>query len=79
MSRVDRQVGRQFYHRHGVSRGLLAPVDTNGTSKLGHNNFFGNDVYAALLAAATCMAFEILKCLRVGFYLIRVDDDDSFY
>ena len=79
MSRVNRQVRRQFYHRHGVSGGLFAPVDTDGAGKLGHDNFFANDVYAALLTAASGMAFEIFKCIRIGFYLVRVDDDDSFY
>jgi hypothetical protein len=79
MGRVDRQVGRQFYHRHSVAGSLLAPVDTDGAGKLRNDDFFANDIYASLLATASGMAFEILKCIRIGFYLVRVDDDDSLF
>mmetsp|Transcript_23246 Transcript_23246/g.56072 ORF Transcript_23246/g.56072 Transcript_23246/m.56072 type:complete len:218 (+) Transcript_23246:1533-2186(+) len=79
MGRIDREVGRELYHRHGVPGGLLAPVDAYGAREFGHDDLLPHDVYAADLAAASGVAFEILHRLRVGFYLIGVDDDDSFF
>ena len=60
VSRIDGQVRWEFDDGHGVSRGLLAPVDTHTTSEFGNKNFLSSHGNTIASSAAVGVAFEVV-------------------
>ena len=60
VSRIDGQVRWEFDDGHGVSRGLLTPVDTHPTSEFGNKNFLSGHGNTIASSAAVGVAFEVV-------------------
>ena len=60
VSRIDGQVRWEFDDGHGVSRGLLAPVDTDSAGEFGNKNFFPGHSNTIASSAAVGVAFEVV-------------------